>query len=55
MRAVDRAVSMIVLGGLAPIALMLIGWWGTLWLFGDTPWIPWMAGTGFLAGIALVL
>lgn len=53
MRAADKAVSMIVLGGIAPIALMLLGWWGTLWLFGDTPWIPWMAGTGFLVGLAL--
>ncbi len=53
MRAADKAVSMIVLGGIAPIALMLTGWWGTLWLFGDIPWIPWMAGAGFLAGLAL--
>ena len=30
MRAVDKGVSMIVLGGIAPIALMLLGWWGTL-------------------------
>ena len=30
MRAWDRAVSMIVLGSIAPIALMLLGWWGTL-------------------------
>jgi len=44
---------MIVLGSIAPIALMLLGWWGTLWLLGDTPWIPWMAGTGFLAGLTL--
>jgi len=44
---------LIVLGSIAPIALMLLGWWGTLWLLGDTPWIPWMAGTGFLAGFAL--
>ena len=27
MRAVDKGVSMIVLGGIAPIALMLLGWW----------------------------
>jgi len=53
MRAVDKGVSMIVLGGIAPIALMLLGWWGTLWLLGDTRWIPWMAGTGFFAGLAL--
>ncbi len=53
MRAVDRVVSVIVLGGIAPIALMLLGWWGTLWLLGDTPWIPWMAGTGLLVGLAL--
>jgi len=44
---------MIVLGSIAPIALMLLGWWGTLWLLGDTPWIPWMAGAGFLAGLTL--
>jgi len=50
---VDKGVSMIVLGGIAPIALMLLGWWGTLWLLGDTPWIPWMAGAGFLAGLTL--
>jgi hypothetical protein len=53
MRVVDRAVSIVMLGGIAPIALMLLGWWGTLWLVGDTPCIPWVAGTGFVVGLTL--
>lgn len=53
MRAVDETVSKIVLGGIPPVALMLLGWWGTLGLFGDSPAIPWMAGAGFAIGIGL--
>lgn len=53
MRVVDEAVSIVVLGGIAPSALMLVGWWGTLWILGDSPWIPWMAGIGFLTGVGM--
>jgi hypothetical protein len=47
----DRAISLMVLGPIAPVALMLTGWWGSLGLLGDGPWIPY----GALGGIALGL
>jgi hypothetical protein len=49
----DRAVSLTVLGPVAPVALLLTGWWGSLGLLGDGPWIPYCALGG--AGLGLLL
>lgn len=46
MRFFERSVSRAVLGACAPVALMLAGWWGSLALLGDSPWIPWAALIG---------
>ena len=53
MTRIDTAVSWLVLGPIAPIALLLAGWWGALGLLGDHPAIPWAAMTGLLAGVVL--
>jgi len=33
----DRAISRVVLGAVAPVILLLTGWWGTLGALGDHP------------------
>jgi len=49
----ERAVSRIVLGAIAPVSLFLLGWWGTLGLLGDSPMIPWAALGGLALGLVL--
>lgn len=51
----ERFVSRIVLGTIAPTSLFLLGWWGTLGLLGDSPLIPWAALAGLALGIVLDL
>jgi len=45
----DRASSRLVLGAVAPVILLLTGWWGTLGVLGDNPAI----GPAALGGLAL--
>jgi hypothetical protein len=47
----DRVVSLAVLGPIAPVALLLTGWWGSLGLLGDGPWIPYCAFAGMALGL----
>lgn len=49
----ERLVSRVVLGTIAPVSLMLLGWWGTLALLGDSPLIPWAALGGLALGLVL--
>ena len=55
MRPVECVVSRIVLGVVTPTVLMLAGWWGSLAILGDSPWIPWAALIGLLSGVLLDL
>jgi hypothetical protein len=55
MRVFERSLSTIVLGAIAPVSLMLAGWWGSYGLLGDGPWIAWAALIGLAAGVALDL
>jgi hypothetical protein len=55
MQAVERWVSRVVLGAITPVALMLAGWWGSLGLLGDSPWIPWATLAGLAIGLVLDL
>ena len=55
MNGLDRAVSRIVLGTIAPVSLMLAGWWGSLGLFGAGPWIAQSALGGVAIGLVLDL
>jgi hypothetical protein len=45
----DRASSRLVLGAVAPVILLLTGWWGTLGVLGDNPAV----GPAALGGLAL--
>jgi len=49
----ERMVSRIVLGAIAPVVLFLAGWWGTLGVAGDSALISWMALCGLACGLAL--
>lgn len=49
----DRLVSRIVLGTIAPVALMLAGWWGAVPFFGDDAAVGWFALAGFALGMLL--
>lgn len=53
MSTADTFVSRSVLGFIAPIALMLTGWWGTFLAHGSEPAIAAMAITGLVVGLAL--
>jgi hypothetical protein len=53
MRTVDRFVSRAVLAPMAPIALLLAGWWGSFAALGDSPAIGPFALSGLAVGIAL--
>lgn len=53
MRPIERVISAVVLGVCAPVVLMLVGWWGSLGLAGDGPWIAWSALGGLCAGLLL--
>ncbi len=53
MRTADRVVSRAVLAPMAPIALLLAGWWGSVPLLGDSPAVPLFAFSGLAIGIAL--
>ena len=43
--------SRVVLGTIAPVCLMLLGWWGTLGLLGDSRLIPVAATGGLVLGL----
>lgn len=49
----ERFVSRLVLGSIAPVILFLAGWWGTFLVFGDSRLIPWMALAGLTSGLLL--
>jgi hypothetical protein len=51
----DKAISRLVLAPIAPIALMLAGWWGSFGLLGDSPAIGPAALGGLAAGLVLDL
>ena len=51
----DRVFSRLVLGTIAPVVLMLTGWWGTLGVLCDHPAIGPAALGGFALGVALDL
>lgn len=53
MTLTDRLVSRIVLGAAPLLALLLVGWWGSLAIAGDGPWIPWCAFGGIVLGAML--
>jgi hypothetical protein len=53
MRNADKVVSRAVLAPMAPIALLLAGWWGSLPAFGDSPAVAALALSGLAIGIAL--
>jgi hypothetical protein len=46
----DRSFSRLVLGAIVPVLLMLVGWWGSLGIGGDGPWIRWSALAGLVLG-----
>lgn len=53
MTGLDRTVSRLVLGVVAPVTLVLAGWWGALGVLGDGPWVMWAAAGGLVLGGAL--
>lgn len=53
MRMLDRIASVVVLGAIAPVVLMLAGWWGSFIALGDSPWIGRLAFAGLAAGLVL--
>lgn len=53
MNRTDAVISWLVLAPIAPIALLLAGWWGSFALLGDHPAIAWAAATGLFAGVVL--
>lgn len=53
MTSADAVFSRLVLGTIAPVCLLLAGWWGLLGVAGDGPWIPWTASAGLALGILL--
>jgi hypothetical protein len=53
MRSSDRIVSWMVLGPIAPIALLLAGWWGSLPFLHDSPAVGVIALCGLVIGLAL--
>jgi hypothetical protein len=53
MRSSDRIVSWVVLGPIAPIALLLAGWWGSLPALHDSPAVGVIALCGLVVGLAL--
>jgi hypothetical protein len=53
MTSADRVFSRLVLGAIAPVTLMLVGWWGSLGIVGDGPWVAWSAFAGPVLGVLL--
>ena len=53
MSKADTAISQVVLAPVAPIALLLAGWWGSLLALGDSPAVGWFAAGGLAIGVAL--
>jgi hypothetical protein len=53
MRSSDRIVSWVVLAPIAPIALLLVGWWGSLPALHDSPAVGLIAISGLVIGLAL--
>lgn len=53
MNGFDKVLSRVVLGTIAPVSLMLTGWWGGLGILGDHPAIGSCALAGFAAGVVL--
>lgn len=53
MTRLDRIVSLVALAPIAPVIGLLVGWWGSFALLGDSPLIGPAALTGLLAGIAV--
>ena len=53
MRGSDRIVSWVVLAPIAPIALLLAGWWGSLPVLHDSPAVGVIALAGLVAGLAI--
>ena len=51
----DRLFSRVVLGTIAPVVLMLTGWWGVLGVLGDDPAVGLAAIGGFALGVVLDL
>ena len=49
----DKVVSCAVLAPMAPIALLLAGWWGSVGVLGDSPAVALFAFSGLAVGIAL--
>lgn len=49
----DKVVSRAVLAPMAPIALLLAGWWGSVGALGDSPAVALFALSGLTIGIAL--
>lgn len=50
---IERLGSRVVLGTIAPVSLMLAGWWGALGLLGDSLLIPYAALGGFALGLVV--
>ena len=53
MRTTDKILSWVVLAPMAPIALLLAGWWGSLPALGDSPLVGVFALSGLTVGLAL--
>lgn len=53
MTLTDRVISRLVLGSIPLLALLLAGWWGSLGVAGDGPWIVWSSVAGLLLGVVL--
>ncbi len=53
MRTADKIVSLAILAPMAPIALLLAGWWGSVGVLGDNPAVAPFALSGLAIGIAL--
>jgi hypothetical protein len=53
MRVPDKLVSRAVLAPMAPIALLLAGWWGSLPALGDSPTVGVFALSGLAIGLVL--
>ncbi|MFZ5975803.1 MAG: hypothetical protein ACOYU3_10470 [Bacillota bacterium] len=53
MKNSDKAISLVVTGALAPAALMLLFWWGSIPFIGDDGRLALLALAGFVTGIVL--
>jgi len=53
MNRLDKWISVLVLGLIAPVALMLLFWWGSVLLIGDSGAVPYLALGGVLIGAVL--